>query len=113
MRAWLEGEVPNDGLALASAPDPIVDTEVMEDLLVVRWLATADPDTRPHIIAEFEVRPVTPTPPPSPLATPMPVPVLPPAGSPVGGRAVGLLFAGLVSLIWGLISWEKSSSRSE
>lgn len=112
MRAWLEGEVSNDGLALASAPDPVAGAEVVDDLLVVRWLATADPDTRPHIIAEFEVRPVTPTPPPSPLATPtsQPVPVLPPAGSPVGGWTVGLLFAGVVFLILGLISWKKSSA---
>jgi hypothetical protein len=112
MRAWLEGEISNDGLALASAPDPIADEGKVDDLLVARWLATANPDTRPHIIAEFEVHPVTPTPPLSPLATPtsQTVPVLPPAGSPVGGWTVGLLFAGIVFLILGLISWKKSSA---
>jgi hypothetical protein len=111
MRAWLEGEVPNDGLTLASAPDPVANAEMMDDLLVARWLATADPNTRPHIIAEFDVHPVTPTPPPSPLATPTsePMPVLPPAGSSTGGWTVGLLFAGVVLLISGLIGWKKSS----
>ncbi len=113
MRAWLEGEVPNDGLALASAPNPTADAETVDDLLVARWLATADPDTRPHIIAEFEVHPVTPTPPPSPLATPTTVPVLPPAGSPVGGWSVGLLLAGIVCLILGLISWKRSSTGQD
>ncbi|MCP4543685.1 MAG: hypothetical protein GY832_41760 [Chloroflexi bacterium] len=110
IRAWLEGEISNDGLAIASAPDPNAGAEMIDDLLVVRWLTTADPDTRPHIIAEFEVRPVTPTPPPSPLATPTSVPVLPPAGSSVGGWSVGLLFAGIMFLILGLISWKKSSA---
>jgi hypothetical protein len=110
MRAWLEGEVPNDGLALASAPNPVANAETIDDLLVARWLATADPDTRPHIIAEYEVRPVTPTPPPSPLATPTSVPVLPPAGNSAGGWTVGLLFTGVVFLILGLISWKKSSA---
>ena len=107
MRAWLVGEVPNDGLVLASAPDPAAAPEMAGDLLVARWLAAADLDTRPHIIAEFEVHPVTRTPtyPPSPLSTPTstPVLVLPSAGSAIGWNVVGLLFGGGVLLILGLL----------
>jgi hypothetical protein len=114
MRAWFVGEAPNDGLVLASAPDPAAALEMTGDLLVARWFAATDSDTRPHIIAEFEVHPVTPTPTylPSPLSTPtMPVPVLPSAGSTVGWKAVGLLFVGVVFLILGLMSWRKSLLR--
>jgi hypothetical protein len=109
MRAWLDGEVPNDGLALASAPDPAADPETVDNLLVARWLAAADSNTRPHIIAEFEVHPVTPTPPPSPLPTP--APILPPAGNPMGWEAGGILFAGLALLVLGLMVWRKWELR--
>ena len=98
MRAWLAGEVPDDGLALATAPDPDADPETTASLLVARWLAADDPGTRPYLIAEFEVHPVTPT--------PTPVPILPPAGNPAGcagWRAVGLLLVGAALLTLGLI----------
>lgn len=96
MRAWLAGEATNHGLALAPAPDPDADPETAGDLLVAHWLAADDPTTRPYLIVEFEVHPVTPTP------TPTPVPVLPPAGGAVGWGPVGLLFAGVVLLALGL-----------
>ena len=46
MRAWLAGEVPDDGLALAPAPDPDADPETTASLLVARWLAADDPGKR-------------------------------------------------------------------
>ncbi len=107
MRAWHAGEVPNDGLALASAPDFDAVPEAMNDLLVARWIATADSDTKPHVIVEFQVHPVTPTPtqPASPLSTP--IPVLPAAGghakSYAGWGNVGLFLAGAVLLALGLV----------
>jgi hypothetical protein len=109
MRAWVAGEVPNDGLALASAPDPAADPEAMDNLLVARWLAAADLNTRPHIIAEFEVHPVTPTPTASPLPTL--APILPPAGSSMGWEAVGIMCVGLTLLALGLIVWHQRESR--
>jgi len=98
MRAWQAGEVPNHGLALAPAPDPDpdADPETAGDLLVARWLAADDPGTRPYLIVEFEVHPVTPT----PAATL--VPVLPHAGGPVEWGAVGLLLVGVALLALGL-----------
>ena len=96
MRAWLAGEVPDDGLALAPAPDPDADPETAGDLLVARWFTAADSNTRPYLIVEFDVHPVTPTP------TSTPVPVLPPAGSPVGSGTVGLLLVGAALLMLGL-----------
>jgi len=105
VRAWLVGEVSDDGLALASAPAPDADPETTGGLIVARWLAAADSNTKPYLIAEFEVLPVTPTPTPptSPLSTPTSVPVLPSAGSPVGWGGVGLLFIGMALLALGLI----------
>jgi len=100
MRAWLAEEVPDYGLALAPAPEPDADPETAGDLLVARWLAADDPNTRPYLIAEFKVHPVTPTPTSTPTATP--VPVLPSAGSPVGRWAAGLLLVGAALLILGL-----------
>jgi len=97
MRACLAGEVSDDGLALAPAPDPNADPETAGDLLVARWLAADDPATRPYLIAEFRVHPVTPTP------TSTPVPVLPSAGGSVGWGAVGLLLIGAALLILGLM----------
>jgi hypothetical protein len=96
MRAWFAGEVSNHGLALASAPNPDADLEEAGDLLVARWLAAADLNTRPYLIVEFDVHPVTPTP------TATPVPILPPAGGTVGWGAVGLLFVGTALLALGL-----------
>jgi hypothetical protein len=93
MRAWLEGEVPDDGLALAAAPRPDADPETAGNLLVARQLTADDPETRPHLIVEIEVNPVTPT--------PTPAPVLPPAGRDDGWGAVGLLLIGAALLILG------------
>jgi hypothetical protein len=114
MRAWHAGEVPNDGLALAPAPDPDAAPGAENDLLVARWLAAADPDTLPNVVVEFEVHPVTPTPtqPSSPLATPTNVPVLPSAGSHVGWGNAGLLLAGVGLLTLGLIVRQMRSSGS-
>jgi hypothetical protein len=92
MRAWMAGEVPDDGLALAPAPDPDADPETAGDLLLARQLTANDPTTRPYLIVEFEVRPVTPT----------PVPVLPAAGSQVGWGAAGLVLVGVALMIVGL-----------
>jgi hypothetical protein len=96
MRAWLAGEVPNHGLALAAAPHPDADVEEAGDLLVARWLAATDLNTRPYLVVEFDVLPVTPTP------TATPVPILPPAGGTVGWKAVGVLFIGAALLALGL-----------
>jgi len=101
MRAWQAGEVPNHGLALAPAPNPDADPETAGDLLVARWLAAADPDTRPHLIVAFEVHPVTPTP------TSTPAPLLPPAGNTVEWEGVGLLLIGATLLILGLAGRRK------
>ncbi|MDY6874667.1 MAG: cohesin domain-containing protein [Chloroflexota bacterium] len=92
MRAWQAGEVPNHGLALAPAPDPDADPDTTGDLLVARWLPADDPGTRPYLVVEFEVHPVTPT----------PVPILPPAGGPVRWWGAGLLFVGVAILALGL-----------
>ena len=102
MRAWYAGEAPNDGLALASAPDPNAVPEEIEDLLVARWIAAADSDTMPHVIVEFDVHPVTPTQPASPLPTPSPVPVLPVAGSAAGWWSMGAWLIGVALLVLGL-----------
>ncbi len=105
MRAWQARDVPNDGLALAPAPDPNADPGTVGDLLVARWLSTDDPVTRPYLIIEFEVHPVTPTP------TAVPVPVLPPAGGPVGWWGAGLLLVGVALLALGLVMWCRQGAR--
>ena len=103
MRAWMAREVPDDGLALAPAPDPDADPETAGDLLLARQLTANDPTTRPYLIVEFEVRPVTPT----------PVPVLPAAGSQVGWGAAGLVLVGVALMIVGLgVRWARSLKRS-
>ena len=105
MRAWLAGEVPNDGLALASAPSPDVDPETAGDLLVARWFAADDLETAPYLIVEIEVLPVTPT--PLPTATPPPSPLLPPAGrstGPSGWGVAGVLLVGAALVVVGLIA---------
>jgi hypothetical protein len=107
MRAWLAGEIADDGLVLGLAPDPTIAPEEVGGLLVARYLSAADFDTRPHLIAEFEVHPVppTPTPPTSPLPTPTsaPWPVLPPAGSSADWTASGLMLVGAVCVLLGLM----------
>ena len=100
LRAWLSQDVPNYGLAIASAPHPNVGPDAAGDLLVARWFTADDPETAPHIIVEYEVLPVTPTP------TATSPPLLPPAGraSPGGAGALAVLAsAGLVLLIAGLV----------
>jgi hypothetical protein len=89
MRAWLAGEVPDHGLAVAPAPEPETDPETAGDLLVARRFTADDPDTRPYLIVHFEVHPVTPT----------PVQVLPRAGSHGGWGATGLLLVGAALLL--------------
>ncbi len=105
MRAWQARDVPNDGLALAPAPDPNADPGTVGDLLVARWLSIDDPVTRPYLIIEFEVHPVTPTP------TAVPVPVLPPAGGPVRWWGAGLLLVGVALLALGLVVWRRQGAR--
>jgi len=101
LRAWMAGEVPDDGMALAPAPRPDADPETAGDLLVARQLTADDPGTRPYLIVAFEVHPVTPT----------PVPVLPSAGSRVGWEAAGLLLIGVALLVLGLIVWRQCQYR--
>ena len=91
-RAWLAGEVPDDGLALAPAPGPDADPETAGALLVARQLTADDPDTRPHLIVELEKSPATPTPPPA----------LPSAGRRGGWAGIGLVVVGMIALIAGL-----------
>ena len=92
MRSWLAKEVPDYGLALAPAPAPDADLETAGDLLVARWLTAKDIKTKPYLIVEIEVHPVTPT----------PIPILPPAGGTVGWRAVGVLSIGAALMVLGL-----------
>ena len=93
-RAWQAGEVPDDGLALAPAPRPDADPETAGALLVARQLSADDLDTRPYLIVELEVRPTTPTPPPT----------LPSAGRRGGWTGVGLVVVGMIVLIAGLVA---------
>ncbi len=99
LRAWLSREVPNYGLAIASAPVPHAGPGTAGNLLLARWFTSGNPETVPYVIVEYQVLPVTPTP------TATSPPVLPPAGhpSPSGGlAAVGLALVGLALLIVGL-----------
>lgn len=104
MRAWLVGEVANDGLVVASVPVIGVSPDMIGGVLVARWLNTQDTDTLPYIIAEYEVHPVTPTLPASPLSTPPSEPalVLPPAGSSGSWKGLGLVLIGASLLLLGL-----------
>jgi hypothetical protein len=92
MRAWLTGEVADDGLALAPAPEPNADPETAGDLLVARQRTADDPNTRPYVVVGFKVQPSTPTPPPA----------LPPAGRRGGWGTAGLLLIGAAMLVLGL-----------
>jgi len=95
MRAWLAGEVPDYGLALAPAPDPNADPETAGNLFLARLLTADDPTTKPYIIADIEIHPVTPT--------PTPAPILPSAGgSSSGWGAAGFLLVGVALLALGL-----------
>lgn len=94
MRAWVAGEVADDGVALAAAPDPGATPETEPGLLLARWLTVEDQRTRPYLIVEYDVLPVT--------ATATPAPTLPPAGGSAGWGAVALLLAGAGLLIIGL-----------
>ena len=102
MRAWLANEVPNYGLVLASAPRPDANPEAAGDLLAAYWPQVEEPDIRPHLVVDFEVRPVTPTP------TVTPAPVLPPAGGPVTWGSISLLLVGVALLLVGLVTRELS-----
>ena len=99
LRAWLSQDVPNHGLAIASAPYPDAGPDLAGDVLLARWFTSGDPETAPHIVVEYEVLPVTATP------TATSAPLLPPAGHANPAR-VGLIavlaVAGLVLLGAGL-----------
>jgi len=113
MRAWLSGEVPNNGLALAAAPYPDADPDTAGNLLVARWRTADDAETRPYLIVEFQVLPVTPTPPPTPTAPVSPLlPLAGHPGAPMGGYAAALLLVGVVLLIVGVVMARKSTYRS-
>jgi hypothetical protein len=92
MRAWLTGEVTDDGLALAPAPEPNADPETAGDLLVARQRTADNPNTRPYVVVGFTVQPSTPT----------PAPALPPAGRHSGLGTAGLLLIGAAMLVLGL-----------
>jgi len=62
MRAWASGEVANYGLAIGVAPSPGAGVDEAGNLLVARLTSAGDSATRPYVIVEAEVRPVTPTP---------------------------------------------------
>lgn len=96
-RAWLAGEVADYGLALAAAPEPDAGPEAAGNLLLARALTADDPLTRPYLIVQVVVHPVTPT--------PVPVVLLPRAGNPppVQGGSVALLAAGAILLVVGLM----------
>jgi hypothetical protein len=101
-RAWLAREVADVGLALAAAPSPDAGPEAAGNLLVARWLTADDPITRPYLIAEIVVHPVTPT----------PIVLLPRAGNPSTRQWSGmlLLVAGAVLLALGLAARARKAS---
>ncbi len=112
MWGWLAGEVPNEGLALASAPDPAIEAiqqAVEAPLLLARQFSAEDVNTLPFIIVEYEVLPVTPTLPPSPVDTPgLPSePILPSAGRPSSREGLGLVMiaVGGLLLLLGRLPW--------
>jgi hypothetical protein len=88
MRAWVKEEVDNHGLALDIVPnsaDP-------SGLLLARLLTANDVNTKPYIIADLVIHPVTPT----------PVPLLPSAGNPGGWVSISALIFGMALLMLGL-----------
>jgi len=92
MRAWLTSEVADYGLSLGSTSEAYADPETAGDLLLARWLTAEDTGTRPYLIVDFKINPVTPT----------SVPILPPAGNSTGWGGVGLFLLGVMLLILGL-----------
>jgi hypothetical protein len=94
LRAWLAGDAPDHGLALAAFPEPDAGPEEAGDRLVARWIAVDDPETRPYLIVDTVVHPVTPTPAP----TPTPVTILPSAGGSPGWALTGLAVVALGAL---------------
>ena len=100
MTAWLNGDVPNYGLAIAAAPRPDAGVDEAGDLIAARWTRVQDSTTRPYIIAQIRVHPVTPTPPA--FASPL----MPPAGhssAVVGWTSAGILLVGMALVAFGLI----------
>lgn len=97
-RAWVKGETPDYGLALAPAPNPDAGPQEAGDLLLAHWIRADDPATWPYLIVQIAIHPVTPT--------PTPAPILPYAGGSSGwaGGVVMLLLGigGLVLLALGL-----------
>ena len=98
VRGWVLEEVDDYGLALAIAPEPGADPDVVGSLILARLLTADDVNTAPYIIADVEIHPVTPTP------MPTPIPILPPAGSrsPAGWGGIGVSLVGVGLLMAGL-----------
>ena len=94
--AWLAEDVPDYGLAVAPAPAPNADPEDAGDLLMAHWFSTDDVTTRPHLIADIDIYPVTPTP------APTPIPILPAAGGSVDWMLVGIVLVGAALILLGL-----------
>jgi hypothetical protein len=90
LRAWLAKEVPDHGLALAAVYDSSL--ESTGELVLARLLTADDPDTLPHIIADIDIYPVTPT----------PAPILPIAGDSGTGSGIGVVIIGAALVILGL-----------
>jgi len=108
-RAWLSREVADYGLALAAAPNPDAGPEAAGNLLLARAFTADDPLTRPYLIVQVAVHPVTPT--------PVPVVLLPRAGnSPARhGGSITLLAAGAILVMLGLMlrsKWRMPGGRS-
>jgi hypothetical protein len=101
LRAWVAKEVPDDGLALAAVAAPGSDS--IDNLILARLFAVDDPNTMPHIIADIEIHPVTPTP------LPTSAPILPIAGDSGGGMGMGVMIIGMALLLLGLVlvAWRK------
>jgi hypothetical protein len=62
LRSWLSEEVPNYGLAIGAAPSPDAGVDEAGDLLAARFVSADDTETRPYIIIQAEIHPVTATP---------------------------------------------------
>ena len=93
MQDWMEGGTPNEGLALAPAPEPNAGPDQAGDLIVARQYTASDLNTLPHLIVQYDLYPVTPT----------SVPEMPPAGQVGGSKTFGVLLIGVALLALGLI----------
>jgi len=105
VRAWISDEVPNYGVALAPAPEPSSGPGTAGDLMLARWHTADEADTRPYLIVNAVVRPVTPT--------PTQVPILPGSGDEgLGPQRLGFTLAGIALVVWGglLCLWIRRSS---